>query len=172
MRSYCWDLLMASSSDCGKVEATSLPRRATSDLRNQSRHCCLVVSALQKLHRLHHSWMWSAMWVVEVCLKLDSSSRPFSWRMGNWKKVKRIWPRIQRSCGTLIFLRHTIWLMGRWVCVEKDAVWQSRPWCYWKNTIDERSWHDWRGHPLPFLQTLVCLKEVWLALQAMWYHAI
>jgi hypothetical protein len=32
--------------------------------------------------------MWSAMCVVEVCLKLESSSRPFSWRMGNWKKVK------------------------------------------------------------------------------------
>jgi hypothetical protein len=32
--------------------------------------------------------MWSAMWVDEVCLKLDSSSRPLSWQMGNWKKVK------------------------------------------------------------------------------------
>jgi hypothetical protein len=32
--------------------------------------------------------MWSAMWVAEVCLKLDSSSRPLSWWMGNWKKVK------------------------------------------------------------------------------------
>jgi hypothetical protein len=80
---------MASSSDCGKVEATSLPRRATSDLRNQSRHCCLVVSALHKLRRLRHSWMWSAMWVAEDCLKLDSSSRPLSCRMGSWKKVKK-----------------------------------------------------------------------------------
>ena len=26
--------------------------------------------------------------VAEVCLKLESSSRPFSWRIGNWKKVK------------------------------------------------------------------------------------
>jgi hypothetical protein len=34
--------------------------------------------------------MWSAMCVVEVCLKLDSSSRPLSWRMGNWKKVKNV----------------------------------------------------------------------------------
>ena len=33
--------------------------------------------------------MWSAMCVVEVCLKLDSSSRPLSCRMGNWKKVKK-----------------------------------------------------------------------------------
>jgi hypothetical protein len=32
--------------------------------------------------------MWSAMCVAEVCLKLDSIYRPFSWRMGNWKKVK------------------------------------------------------------------------------------
>jgi hypothetical protein len=32
--------------------------------------------------------MWSAMCVAEVCLKLDSSSRPLSWQMGNWKKVK------------------------------------------------------------------------------------
>jgi hypothetical protein len=33
--------------------------------------------------------MWSAMWVAEVCLKLESSSRPLSWQMGNWKKVKK-----------------------------------------------------------------------------------
>jgi hypothetical protein len=26
--------------------------------------------------------------VVEVCLKLESSSRPLSWQIGNWKKVK------------------------------------------------------------------------------------
>jgi hypothetical protein len=32
--------------------------------------------------------MWSAMCVAEVCLKLESSSRPFSWRTGNWKKGK------------------------------------------------------------------------------------
>ena len=32
--------------------------------------------------------MWLAMWVVEVYLKLDSSSRPLSWWMGNWKKVR------------------------------------------------------------------------------------
>jgi hypothetical protein len=32
--------------------------------------------------------MWSAMCVAEVFLKLDSSSRPLSWWMGNWKKVK------------------------------------------------------------------------------------
>jgi hypothetical protein len=32
--------------------------------------------------------MWPTMWVAEVYLKLDSSSRPLSWRMGNWKKVK------------------------------------------------------------------------------------
>jgi hypothetical protein len=40
---------MASSSDWGKVEDASLPRIETSDLRNQLRHCCLVVSALHKL---------------------------------------------------------------------------------------------------------------------------
>jgi hypothetical protein len=34
--------------------------------------------------------MWSAMCVVEVCLKLESSSRPLSWKMGNWKKVKNV----------------------------------------------------------------------------------
>jgi hypothetical protein len=32
--------------------------------------------------------MWSAMCVAEVFLKLESSSRPLSWRMGNWNKVK------------------------------------------------------------------------------------
>ena len=32
--------------------------------------------------------MWSVMWVAEVCLRLDNSSRPLSWQMGNWKKVK------------------------------------------------------------------------------------
>jgi hypothetical protein len=26
--------------------------------------------------------------VAEVCLKLESSSRPLSWQIGNWKKVK------------------------------------------------------------------------------------
>jgi hypothetical protein len=46
---------MASSSVCGKVEVTSLLSRETSDLRNQSRHYCLVVSALHKLRRLRHS---------------------------------------------------------------------------------------------------------------------
>jgi hypothetical protein len=33
--------------------------------------------------------MWSAIWVAEVCLKLDSSSIPLSWQIGNWKKVKK-----------------------------------------------------------------------------------
>jgi hypothetical protein len=33
--------------------------------------------------------MWSAIWVAEVYLKLDSSSRPFSCRMVSWKKVKK-----------------------------------------------------------------------------------
>ena len=33
--------------------------------------------------------MWSAMWVDEDYLKLDSSSRPLSWQMGSWKKVKK-----------------------------------------------------------------------------------
>jgi hypothetical protein len=33
--------------------------------------------------------MWLAIWVAEVYLKLDSSYRPLSWRMGNWKKVKK-----------------------------------------------------------------------------------
>ena len=33
--------------------------------------------------------MWSVMWVVEDCLKLDSSSRPLSCQMGSWKKVKK-----------------------------------------------------------------------------------
>jgi hypothetical protein len=28
--------------------------------------------------------------VVEVCLKLESSSRPLSWQIGNWKKVKNV----------------------------------------------------------------------------------
>jgi hypothetical protein len=32
--------------------------------------------------------MWSAMCVDEVCLKLEISSRPLPWQMGNWKKVK------------------------------------------------------------------------------------
>jgi hypothetical protein len=32
--------------------------------------------------------MWSVICVAEVCLKLESSSRPFSWQIGNWKKVK------------------------------------------------------------------------------------
>jgi hypothetical protein len=39
--------------------------------------------------------------------------------------------------------------------------------------------HRWKGHDviggvisLPFLQTLVCLREVWWALQAMWGYAI
>jgi hypothetical protein len=32
--------------------------------------------------------MWSVICVSEVCLKLESHSRPFSWWMGNWKKVK------------------------------------------------------------------------------------
>jgi hypothetical protein len=46
---------MASSFDLGKVKDTSLPRRETSDLRKQSRQCCLVVSDLHKLHHLCHS---------------------------------------------------------------------------------------------------------------------
>ena len=33
--------------------------------------------------------MWSAMWVAKVCLKLESSSRPLSWWMGNWREVKK-----------------------------------------------------------------------------------
>jgi hypothetical protein len=33
--------------------------------------------------------MWSVIWVDEVCLNLDSSSRPLSWQMGNWKKFKK-----------------------------------------------------------------------------------
>jgi hypothetical protein len=47
----CWVLLMASSSVWGKVAATSLARRETSDLRNQLRHCWGVASALQRLRR-------------------------------------------------------------------------------------------------------------------------
>jgi hypothetical protein len=46
MSSNYWALLMASSSDWGKVAATSLARMETSDLRNQLRHCYGVASAL------------------------------------------------------------------------------------------------------------------------------
>jgi hypothetical protein len=50
MSSYYFSLLMDASSLLGKVEAESLARRGMSDLRNQSSHCSLVVSALYKLH--------------------------------------------------------------------------------------------------------------------------
>ena len=33
--------------------------------------------------------MWSAMWVAEDCLKLESSLRPLSCQIGNWKNVKK-----------------------------------------------------------------------------------
>ena len=84
----CWALLMTSSSDWGKVATTSLARREISDLRNQLRHCWGVASTLQRLRHRHHSCMWSAICVEAVCLKFESSSRPLSWQMGNWKKVK------------------------------------------------------------------------------------
>jgi hypothetical protein len=78
MSSNCWVLLMASSSIWGKVAATSLERRETSDLRNQLKHCWGVVSALQRLRHRRHLWMWSTICVEAVCLKSKSSSRPLS----------------------------------------------------------------------------------------------
>jgi hypothetical protein len=69
---------MASSSDWGKVDATSLEIIETSDFRNQSRRCSLVVSSLHKLRHRLYSWMWSAICIVEVCLHLESSSKPMS----------------------------------------------------------------------------------------------
>jgi hypothetical protein len=60
------------------VDDTSLASIETSDLRNQSRHCYLVVYSLNKLFLRRHSWMWSEICIVEICLHLESSSKPVS----------------------------------------------------------------------------------------------
>jgi hypothetical protein len=71
--------------------------------------------------------------------------------MGNWKKVKKALANDSKvECDP--DFSSTYHLADGPVSVR------------WKN--------DWRGHHPPFLQTLVCLKEVWLALQAMWHRAI
>jgi hypothetical protein len=68
---------MASSSDWGKVAATSLARRETSDLRNQLRHCCwwLQLCIDYVIDAIHEC---GQRCVAEVCLNSESSSRPLS----------------------------------------------------------------------------------------------
>jgi hypothetical protein len=43
------------------VDATSLEITEMSDLRNQLRHCSLVVSSLHKLRHRRNSWMFGYM---------------------------------------------------------------------------------------------------------------
>ena len=90
MRSNCWALRIASSSDWGLSAATSLAMSGRRDLRNQSRKIRSSSLILQRLRRRRHSWMWSVIWVAVFCLHERRISTPASYRTGNWKNWRKV----------------------------------------------------------------------------------
>ena len=91
---------MACSSDRGPIIVTSLQIWGWSDFKNQSSRNELGMSTLISLRRLHHSWIWSKMWVASPCWKEVNNSVPKSYRIGSWKWCKNALAKFPKSTNS------------------------------------------------------------------------
>ena len=68
----------------------------------------------------HHSWIWSEMWVELFCRREVKRSVPVSYRMGNWKWVRKTITNKLKStnecCGSSIY---------HFVAISVNVLWKS-----------------------------------------------
>ena len=93
---------MACSSDRGPIIVKSLQIWGWSDFKNQSSINKSGMSSLIFLPCLHHSWIWSDMWVALPCWKEVNNSIPESYRIGSWKWCKNALPRLPKSTKLVV----------------------------------------------------------------------
>ena len=98
---------MACSSNWGPIIVTSLKIWGCRNFRNQSRRNESWMYALISLLLLHHSWIWSEIWVVSPCWKEVNNFVLESYWIGSWKWCKKALPKFLKSTklvvGNLIY---------------------------------------------------------------------
>ena len=74
----------------GMVVSTCLEIMGRSDFRNQSTKKYDRIVIFQNVSRLCHSSTWSTICVEVFYLNLDGICKPRSWRIGNWKYMRKM----------------------------------------------------------------------------------